>query len=85
MSNPYKITEPAAISFSGGRTSGYMLWKILDAYDGQLPDHLPVTFANTGKEMTQTLDFVQACSVHWGVNITWSVSSTRRGRKQICV
>ena len=79
MSNPYKITEPAAISFSGGRTSGYMLWKILDAYDGQLPDHLPVTFANTGKEMTQTLDFVQACSVHWGVDITWLECLARPG------
>ena len=56
-----------------------MLWKILDAHDGQLPDYLPVTFANTGKEMTQTLDFVQACSVHWGVNITWLECLARPG------
>ena len=69
--NPYFIDEPAAISFSGGRTSGYMLYKILEAHDGKLPDDVKVTFANTGKEMPQTLDFVQACSENWGVEIVW--------------
>jgi 3'-phosphoadenosine 5'-phosphosulfate sulfotransferase (PAPS reductase)/FAD synthetase len=69
--NPYFINEPAAISFSGGRTSAYMLYKILEAHDGKLPDDVRVTFANTGKEMPETLDFVQACSDHWGVDIVW--------------
>ena len=69
--NPYKINEPAAISFSGGRTSAYMLYKILEAHNGKLPDDVHVTFANTGKEMPETLDFVQACSDHWGVDIVW--------------
>ena len=36
MTNPYQIEPPALISFSGGRTSGYMLRQILDAYDGRL-------------------------------------------------
>ena len=49
--NPYRINEPAAISFSGGRTSAFMLFKVLEAHDGQLPDDVVVTFANTGKEM----------------------------------
>ncbi len=69
--NPYFINEPAAISFSGGRTSAYMLYKILEAHDGKLPDDVVVTFANTGKEMLETLDFVQACSDNWDVPIVW--------------
>jgi len=69
--NIYKITEPAVISFSGGRTSAFMLYKILDAHDGQLPDYVKVCFANTGKEMPQTLDFVEKCSIEWNVPVVW--------------
>lgn len=69
--NPYFIDEPAVISFSGGRTSAYMLYKILEAHDGVLPDFVKVCFANTGKEMPQTLDFVRDCSEQWGVEIVW--------------
>lgn len=69
--NPYKIETPAVISFSGGRTSGYMLRKILDAFGGSLPEDVVVTFANTGKEREETLEFVEACSRHWGVEIIW--------------
>ena len=36
------------ISFSGGRTSGYMLHRILEA-NGDLPDRVKVLFANTGR------------------------------------
>lgn len=69
--NPYLIKGPALISFSGGRTSGYMLKQIIDAYGGRLPDDVRVAFANTGKEMPETLNFVQECSSRWGVPITW--------------
>ncbi len=48
-----------------------MLYRILEAHDGKLPDDVKVTFANTGKEMPETLDFVQACSDNWGVDIVW--------------
>ena len=68
--NPYYIGEPCGISFSGGRSSGYMLYKILEAQGGLLPDQR-VIFANTGKEMPETLDFVHQCSQEWGVDITW--------------
>ena len=69
--NPYKIEGDALISFSGGRTSGFMLYQILQAWGGKLPDDVHVTFANTGKEMPQTLDFVRDCGDHWGVKIHW--------------
>jgi 3'-phosphoadenosine 5'-phosphosulfate sulfotransferase (PAPS reductase)/FAD synthetase len=69
--NPYRIDGPALISFSGGRTSGYMLWHILDAYGGKLPDDVHVCFANTGKEREETLRFVHDCATHWGVRVRW--------------
>ena len=69
--NPYKITEPTCISFSGGRTSAYMLYKVLQEGGGQLPNEAKVIFCNTGKEEEATLQFVNDCSQHWKVEITW--------------
>ena len=71
MSSPFFLEGPSVISFSGGRTSGMMLKLILDAHGGTLPDNAIVTFANTGREMPQTLDFVQECSERWTVPIVW--------------
>jgi 3'-phosphoadenosine 5'-phosphosulfate sulfotransferase (PAPS reductase)/FAD synthetase len=70
MRDPFKITEPTCISFSGGRTSAYMLWRVLQS-NGGLPDDCVVCFANTGKEEEATLRFVQRCADEWGVSITW--------------
>jgi 3'-phosphoadenosine 5'-phosphosulfate sulfotransferase (PAPS reductase)/FAD synthetase len=70
MRDPFRIEGPAIISFSGGRTSAYMLWRILQAW-GELPANVHVCFANTGKEMPQTLDFVRDCGEHWGVVVHW--------------
>lgn len=66
------------ISFSGGRTSAYMLHQIL-AVNGDLPDRVKVVFANTGREMPETLDFVQECSDRWGVPIVWVEDAARGG------
>ena len=71
MSDPFKITEPTCISFSGGRSSAYMLWRVLQSHGGTLPDECVVCFANTGKEEEATLRFVRECSIRWGVQITW--------------
>jgi 3'-phosphoadenosine 5'-phosphosulfate sulfotransferase (PAPS reductase)/FAD synthetase len=58
------------ISFSGGRTSAYMLHHILEA-NGGIPDRCKVVFANTGREMPQTLDFVQEVSDRWSIPVAW--------------
>ena len=71
MTDPFRITEPTCISFSGGRTSAYMLWCVLQSNGGKLPKDAIVCFANTGKEDEATLRFVQDCSTNWGVPITW--------------
>lgn len=69
--NPYRIEGPASVSFSGGRTSAFMLRKILDAYRNKLPDDIHVTFANTGKERAETLDFVKKVQDEWKVRVRW--------------
>ena len=70
MRDPFLIDEPTVISFSGGRTSAYLLWRVLQSNHG-LPDEAIVCFANTGKEEEATLEFVRDCSVNWNVPIHW--------------
>ena len=69
--NPYLIQGPAQISFSGGRSSAYMLCKIVEAHGGTLPKDVIVNFANTGKEREETLVFVQRVADHLGVAVNW--------------
>lgn len=70
MSDPFKIDGPTCISFSGGRTSAYMLWRVLQS-NGGLPKDAVVCFANTGKEEEATLEFVLDCSTAWEIPIVW--------------
>ena len=78
--NPYKIEGPALISFSGGRTSGFMLKHIIDAHKGTLPNNVFVTFSNTGKECDETLDFVNDCQKNWGIDIIWLEYTSKEGK-----
>jgi len=71
MADPFAIAGPAIISVSGGRTSGYMLRRVLDASGGALPPQVHAVFANTGREMPATLDFVHAMQTQWAVPIVW--------------
>src|SRR5687767_13450091 len=71
MADPFKIGGPACINFSGGRTSAYMLWRVLEA-NGGLPSDAAVVFTNTGREAEATLEFVVDVSKHWGVPIRWA-------------
>lgn len=55
--SPYKLSGRTVVSFSGSRTSAYMLRQVLDNND-DLSD-LVITFANTGKGHPATLEFVE--------------------------
>lgn len=68
MSDPFRIDGPAVISFSGGLTSAYMLRRILDV---GLQSDVHVIFANTGRERSETLDFVRDCASAWCVDVHW--------------
>lgn len=68
--NPYKIDVPTCISFSGGRTSAYLLWRVLQENNG-LPKDAVILFANTGKEDDATLRFCHNVETNWNVPITW--------------
>lgn len=73
MASPYLLPEGnVQISFSGGRTSAYMLHQILDANGGLPEERVQVMFQNTGREMNETLDFVAEVGRRWNVMITWT-------------
>jgi len=57
------------VSFSGGRTSGYMTHRLLQEKD-QWKDII-VIFANTGQEHEKTLDFINNCDKHFGFGTVW--------------
>src|SRR3990167_8785207 len=68
---PFYLEGPAVVSFSGGRTSGYMLYRVLDEHGGTLPSDAHVCFADTGREREETYEFIQECADRWNVAITW--------------
>jgi len=59
------------ISFSGGRTSGYMLWWLWNKWEDRDNWDKVVVFANTGLESSETLLFVHRCSLNWNIPIVW--------------
>jgi len=73
MHDPFIIEddEYVALSFSGGRTSAYMLYRAIKSNGGRLPKNTVVCFANTGKEREETLRFVHDVETHWNVPIVW--------------
>jgi len=57
------------VSFSGGRTSGYMTYQLLQQKD-QWKDVI-VIFANTGQEHEETYNFINKCDKYFAFNTVW--------------
>lgn len=56
------------VNLSGGRSSAYQLWHIVEANNG-LPPELLVNFNNTSRELTPTYDFLAALDVALGLDV----------------
>ncbi|MCJ0830481.1 phosphoadenosine phosphosulfate reductase family protein [Acinetobacter sp. NIPH1876] len=63
------MKKPYHISFSGGRTSAYMTYYLLNNFSHTY-DFI-VTFANTGLEHEKTIEFVRNCDDQLGFNTVW--------------
>lgn len=63
------MTGKLLISFSGGRTSGYMTRHLLQEVSNGI--EVKVVFANTGQEHEETLKFVKACDDRFNFKTVW--------------
>lgn len=67
------------VSVSGGETSMFMAqWlnlKMKSEYE------MLFVFANTGRENEETLDFINKCSKHFKINITWVEAAVVYGKR----
>ncbi len=72
--------ETLFVSFSGGRTSGFMCWWLIKHMSHKYK--FIFVFANTGLEHEKTYEFVDKCDKHFGLKLVWVeavVHSDRRG------
>ncbi len=68
------------VSFSGGRTSAHLAYKM--QFSPEFADwEKHYVFANTGKELEETLLFVERCDKEFGLNVQWveSVINPQKG------
>lgn len=66
------MKKPLLISFSGGQTSAYMTWLLINHKPNLIADYNPyIVFANTGFEHPETLEFIKNCQDYFGWDIVW--------------
>ena len=77
-----EMKQTLFVSFSGGRTSAYMCWWLLnnkaDEYD------FIFVFANTGQEHEETLIFVDRCDKAFGLNLVWVEAVVHHDDRKSC-
>lgn len=68
------------IGFSGGETSAFMAHWLLQHKSDEY--EMLFVFANTGQENEETLEFVDKCDKHFGLNVVWveAVITNERGK-----
>jgi hypothetical protein len=73
------MAQRLLVSFSGGRSSAYMMKRLFDEYD--FAYEMLCVFANTGQEDERTLAFVDRCSREWNVPVVWVEALVHHGSK----
>ncbi len=68
-----------AVMFSGGRTSGYMSYWLIN--NMQHKYDMTFVFANTGQEHENTLKFVDQCDKAFGLNLNWIEAEVQKKGK----
>ena len=69
------------VSFSGGRSSGYLNNRLLKEEKKHWKD-IFVIFANTGQEHEKTLEFINNCDERFGFNTVWIEAVTHLGERK---
>lgn len=59
------------ISFSGGRTSAYMVWWVFNVWEERDNYEIVVVFSNTGLEASETYVFVHQIETLWNIPVIW--------------
>jgi hypothetical protein len=65
VADPFLIEGPGVLQFSGGRTSGEMVTRCIEAHGGRLPADALISFQNTGREDEATYRFIDRCEAWW--------------------
>lgn len=62
--------SPLVVNVSGGRSSAYQAWHFVEA-NGGVPEGVIFNFNNTGRERSETLDFIDRLDRHLGLDLRW--------------
>jgi hypothetical protein len=64
------MDKPILATISGGRSSAFMC-KFIKEHFADKGREVLFIFANTGKELEATLEFIEECDNRWGLGVVW--------------